>query len=384
MNGLRQRPAAALAEDRLGELDEKYVELMSMLEPEAVMRRVVREVPESLDIDVAWVGKPDSDDTLLIGDSVRARTDVLDGLAVPKGVGLGGQVMLTKRPMWVKNYITSPRITHDFASQAQLEGLRAMIAVPIMHDDRVLGVLYGANRYETDFGDRAAHVLGEIAGRAATATVVAERAKESAEVAVYEERRRVALELHDTVGAMLYAVSAGIRTLGAEVTSLVSAPHIKDKLQAIEEQASEAAAMLRGSLRVLSNAPEKVALGVAVREDTRAFQERTGTTTRMITVTELPPLLPSRVRVLSAATREALLNVEKHAHADSVVVTLVAVEGGVAVTVVDDGVGLAPRSSWDPGLGLAAISDRLARLGGNLTVSSGDDGGVSVRAWVPR
>ncbi|MFB9726699.1 GAF domain-containing sensor histidine kinase [Haloechinothrix salitolerans] len=373
-----------MAEDRLGELDEKYVELMSMLEPEAVMRRVVREVPESLDIDVAWVGKPDSDDTLLIGDSVRARTDVLDGLAVPKGVGLGGQVMLTKRPMWVKNYITSPRITHDFASQAQLEGLRAMIAVPIMHDDRVLGVLYGANRYETDFGDRAAHVLGEIAGRAATATVVAERAKESAEVAVYEERRRVALELHDTVGAMLYAVSAGIRTLGAEVTSLVSAPHIKDKLQAIEEQASEAAAMLRGSLRVLSNAPEKVALGVAVREDTRAFQERTGTTTRMITVTELPPLLPSRVRVLSAATREALLNVEKHAHADSVVVTLVAVEGGVAVTVVDDGVGLAPRSSWDPGLGLAAISDRLARLGGNLTVSSGDDGGVSVRAWVPR
>lgn len=384
MSGLRRRSARALAEDRLGELDEQYVELMSMLDPRAVMRRVVGEVPSLLGLDVAWIGKPEGDDSLVLGDSVRARTNLLDGLVVPKGAGLGGQVMVSRRPMWVKNYITSPRITHDFAGQAQREGLRAMIAVPILYGDRILGVLYGANRDETDFGDRAAQLLDQVAARTAAATVVAERAQHSAEVAVYEERRRLALELHGTVGAMLYTLGAGIRTLGAEVSSLASMPQIKQKLQSLEEQATEAAAVLRGSLRVLSAPPEQVALGVAVREDTRAFQERTGVTTRMITLTELPSLPASRVRALSEATRESLLNVEKHAHADSVVVTIFAADDGVAVTVADDGVGLPEESSRDAGLGLASISDRLARIGGKLTVSDSDDGGVSVQAWMPR
>ena len=113
------------------------------------------------------------------------------------------------------------------------------------------------------------------------------------------------------------------------------------------------------------------------------FQERTGIPARMITLTELPPLTPARITALADATRESLLNVEKHARARSVVVTAFATGDGVAVTVSDDGVGLPGDTATEPGLGLAAVTDGLARIGGGVTVSTNDDGGVTVNCRIP-
>jgi signal transduction histidine kinase len=263
--------------------------------------------------------------------------------------------------------------------QAADEGIRAMVAVPVVHGDRLFGVLYGANREVTWFGDRTVHELEQIASRMATAQVVAERARYAAEVAVQEERRRLALDLHDTVGAMLFTLGAGIRRLSSE-------PHldagVRTRLAAIELQAAEASAALRGSLRALHAQPDEVALPVALREHCRAFADRTGTPARMVTLTDLPGLPESRVRGLADTVREGLLNVEKHARAASVVVSVFAARGGVAVTVADDGVGIGPDAR--PGLGLAAAREMLARIGGTLSVTPAEDGGVTLQAWVPR
>jgi signal transduction histidine kinase len=255
-----------------------------------------------------------------------------------------------------------------------------MIAVPITFDGQLLGVLYGANRHEVEYGDRITLALEHIAARTAAAQVVAERARHAAEVAVHEERRRMALELHDTVGAMLFTLGAGIRRLGAEAQL---DDQTRARVSAIEQQAAEAAVALRGSLRVLSAAPEQVALGVVLREHCTAFQARTGTTARMITLTELPALPPWRVKALADAAREALLNAEKHAQAQSVVVTAFAQLDGVAVTISDDGIGFDASCPLPVGLGLTSMSDRLARVGGTATITRNDDGGLTVQAWVP-
>ena len=57
--------------------------------------------------------------------------------------------------------------------------------------------------------------------------------------------------------------------------------------------------------------------------------------------------------------------------------------GAPAVTVSDDGVGLPSDLAIEPGLGLAAVTDGLARIGGGLTVSTNDDGGVTANCWIP-
>lgn len=205
----------------------------------------------------------------------------------------------------------------------------------------------------------------------------------SAELAVFEERRRLALELHGTVAAMLFTLNAGIRALGDEVSLCAPRALIGARLRELEQQASAVSAALRTSLRGLHSAPEGLSLGITLREDVRAFAERTGVRTQVLVLTDLPPLGASRVRPLCAAVREALLNVEKHAGASLVVVSVFADDHAVTVTVSDDGAGLPPQGVRESGLGLAAMADLLERIGGRLRVDGFDEGGVSVRVRVP-
>jgi signal transduction histidine kinase len=341
---------------------------------------MVAALPQLVGVDIAWVGEPTSAEQVVLRHTVNSTSGLIEGLVVPVGAGLGGRVLAARRPLWVSDYCAAPDISPHFKCQVGAEGIKAMIALPIISNARLLGVLYAANRHDTAFGDRITRALEQVAARTATAEVVAERARHAAEVAVHEERRRLAGELHDSVGAMLFTLGAGIRSLRAEP----DLDHdLRQRLSSMEQQAVEAAAALRGSLCVLNAPPEQVALGVAVREHCRAFLSRTGIPARLLTLGEVPPLDASRVGALAGAVRECLLNVEKHARARSVVVSVFASGDGVAVSVSDDGVGLPEDSPTHTGLGLVAAAGRLARVGGTLTVSPNDDGGVTVRAWLP-
>jgi signal transduction histidine kinase len=373
-------PEHGSAPDVLRALDEDFAQTVALLDRGAATQRIVSHVPACTGVDVAWVGELDGPDRVLLSQMVNGLVDGINGLVVPEGVGLGGRVLLTRRPAWVKDYCGEPNIPPLFRSRASDERLHAMIAVPIVHNGQLLGLLYGADRGAGEFGDRTAQALQGLASRLAAAQVVAERARHAAEVAVHEERRRLALELHDTVGAMLFTLRAGIRRLGDEPEL---DPVLRARVDRMEQQAVEAAAALRGSLRVLNAPPEEVALGVALRGHCRAFADRTGTPARTIQLTDLPTLTPYRIRLLADVAREALLNVEKHARARSVVVSLFAVRDGVAVSVSDDGMGIPRGYADDAGLGLASLTERLAQAGGTLTVGPGEDGGTTAQAWLP-
>jgi signal transduction histidine kinase len=144
--------------------------------------------------------------------------------------------------------------------------------------------------------------------------------------------------------------------------------------------------VFRESLHALQAPPDALSLAVALRADCRSFEERTAIPTRLLVLDDLPSLPASRTGALAAAVREALLNVEKHARATSVLVSVFRSRDGATVAVHDDGVG--PPAAGDAGddrrgLGLVAADERLGRVGGGLTVARNDDGGVTVRAWVP-
>ena len=133
---------------------------------------------------------------------------------------------------------------------------------------------------------------------------------------------------------------------------------------------------------MLNAPPGEVALGVAVRGHCRAFAERSGIPARVITLTDLPELPRASITALSDAVREALLNIDKHARARSVVVSMFGHRDGVAVTISDDGVGFGDEPGH--GLGLAAMTEQLGRIGGRVSIGSNEDGGGTVQAWVPR
>jgi signal transduction histidine kinase len=224
-----------------------------------------------------------------------------------------------------------------------------------------------------------------LARQTGLAIEVADHAREMADVAVHEERRHLALTIHDSVGAILFSIGAATRDLETEREC---EPALRARLKYIEQQVAKASAQLRQALRSLSEVPQEVALGVALRAECRALEERTGMKAGCVVLGELPALEEGRAKVLLQAAREALHNAEKHARARSVVVSLHAADGGVSVVVADDGVGLGQpadgeNGSPSSGLGLEATATRLGQVGGQLVVSTNEDGGCTMRAWLP-
>lgn len=371
----------------LHEVEGEFAALLALLDPDEALQHAARLVTTEVGLPVGFIAVPAGDDAVRICRTHGTRTDALLDVLVPTGCGLGGKVAALGRTAWVRDYCGNPSITHQFDPLVRAEGLHAMIAVPLQRGDTLAGVLYGADRREGEFGGKAAKRMEAVAARASLTLQVAERARHVAEVAVHEERMRMSVALHDSVGAMLFAISTGARELA---TATESMPDVAERALEIESRSAAAAAALRRSLRGLHATPEELALEVTLQADCRAFEQRTGLRTRVFALTDLPPLEPAAADALLSTVREAMLNIEKHAQATSVVVTVSTLSAGVAVAVTDDGCGLASaaevdgRTAQGSGLGLEAAAVRLGRLGGRLQVRTNDEGGVTLRAWLPR
>ena len=98
---------------------------------------------------------------------------------------------------------------------------------------------------------------------------------------------------------------------------------------------------------------------------------------------EIAPLLPESTLALAEAVREALRNVTKHAGTPSAVVRADSSDGGVTITVRDQGRGF-DAESVHSGFGLSqSIDGRLAEVGGRADIWSKPDRGTRVTLWVP-
>ncbi|MDL5156202.1 GAF domain-containing sensor histidine kinase [Actinomycetospora termitidis] len=359
------------------ELTREHAELVGLLDRRAAVRA-------ALDLlraegEVAWVAEPadPSSEDLVLAQLVGDRTGLLRGLTVARGHGLTGKVHASATPAWVDDYLGSAEITHTFDRVIDLEGVQRLLAVPVRRDDRLLGVLAVGARSAGTFGGRAAERAEAVAHEVALAVAVAERARLAREVAVHEERSRIAANLHDSVGALLFAIGSGMAGLSE---AMGADPELALRLSRLQDQAQEASAALRDSLRTLRASPAALELSVVLQEDCSAFSDRTGVPAELVMLDDPPSLPPSRTDVVIAGVREALLNVEKHASASAVVVSVARRAGSLVVAVTDDGVGPAGTAS---GLGLTTTSDAVGRLGGTLRVLPDPHGGTTWRLELP-
>ncbi|MFJ6854334.1 response regulator transcription factor [Streptomyces sp. NPDC091271] len=83
-----------------------------------------------------------------------AQTPALRGLVISAGSGLGGKAIALSRPCAVTDYPSSRHISHEYDAAVAAEGLRSVVAVPVVVRRTVRGVLYGALREPLTLGDR--------------------------------------------------------------------------------------------------------------------------------------------------------------------------------------------------------------------------------------
>ncbi|MFI6333730.1 response regulator transcription factor [Streptomyces sp. NPDC050535] len=104
-------------------------------------------------------------------------TAALSALAVSTGNGLGGKSIALARPCAVTDYSSSRQISHEYDTAVAMEGLRSVLAVPVVVRRRVRGVLYGALRTAQPLGDRTFGAAVEAARDVEQALVVRDEAR---------------------------------------------------------------------------------------------------------------------------------------------------------------------------------------------------------------
>jgi len=368
----------------LGELLREREELLGTLDRVAALHGTARLIRDTVGAQAGFVGELTEPGMAVIRWMSGNRTDALQDLEVQVGRGIGGRVLALGAPVRVSDYVSSPTITHHFDAQVRGEGLAAMLAVPIVtrseSGSETVAIAYAALREPADFGDDAVRRMEEIASQAGTALHLARMAESSRATAVSSERLRMQSALHDSVGALLFSIGVQVRDLHSDAHGN---PALAARLHRLEDDVSAAAGALRESLLALSESSPERALPVELAEHCRSFQARCGVPARFVQLAAVPPLDAERTALLVAAVREGLLNVEKHAGALSVIVSLLPSEEGVQVVVADDGAGAPAEAPPGTGMGLRTLSERATRLGGRISLVRDDDDGCTLRAWVP-
>ncbi|BAH54878.1 helix-turn-helix transcriptional regulator [Rhodococcus opacus] len=107
-------------------------------------------------------------DTLHLSEFVGTRTNNLKGLAIPPRSGLGGRVVAQRTPAAVNDYGRASTITHHFDRPVLSEGLRSILAVPVMVRGSSRAVLYAAIRDCAPIGDRTADIVVAASRRLGT------------------------------------------------------------------------------------------------------------------------------------------------------------------------------------------------------------------------
>ncbi|MFN2560194.1 MAG: ATP-binding protein [Jatrophihabitans sp.] len=378
-------------------LDER-ADIVALLDRTSLLRETSHCIRQNTGLDLGYAAALECPDLLVIRGWAGATGAALRNLEVPRGCGLGGKSFALARPVWVPDYCSAANITHEFDAVIRSEGIGAMMAVPLVHREQIVGVAYAAQRGPASLGDVVIRQLERVTEPVGSALHLARQAGEQTTAALAAERQRIAIALHDSVGALLFGIGAEVRDLQADTDV---PPQLVAKLRAVEARVAETAAVFRQSLAVLDEVTPDQSLAATLRGDCEAFTRRTGVVARCVALTDLPALDPSRCSTVVAVVREALVNVEKHAHATSVVVSLVTAGDGLAVAVADDGLGwpdaavagaesaseLGARhtgsAASSSGMGVKASYDRVARIGGALSIVGNEDGGLTVRAWVP-
>ncbi|NGN63524.1 helix-turn-helix transcriptional regulator [Streptomyces sp. A7024] len=140
---------------------------------------------------------------LRLSEFAGTRSDALRGLGVGHGNGLGGKAIALSRPCAVTDYAAARTISHEYDTAVSAEGLRAVLAVPVVVRGRVRAVLYGALRESLQLGDRTLTAAVEtardleqaLAVREETRRLLAAAARPATAPAAWEEVRDTHREL---------------------------------------------------------------------------------------------------------------------------------------------------------------------------------------------
>ncbi len=297
------------------------------------------------------------------------------GLVLPARGSASGTVLASGERLIIEDFSNDDRVAG--LARAHMN-LGPAILVPLGTRGNVRGVLTAGRRPGAmPLAPAAADMLVTFASQAGIALELSEHRRQAERVAVFEDRDRIARDLHDLVIQRLYAT--GMSLQGA--VSMITAPDVAERVSVAVDALDETIREIRASIFALQSRAE----AKSVRLRGRVLQVADEMTALLGfepalqldgSIDDVPDVLGEH---MLHALREALSNAARHSGASKVEVEVRAA-GELSLVVRDNGSGIrevARRS------GLKNLAERAASLGGSLRIGTTDGGGTELDWRVP-
>jgi signal transduction histidine kinase len=296
--------------------------------------------------------------------------------------GIVGWVARTGQPSLVAD------VTQDSHYVPISPSTRSQLTVPLLAKGQVIGVIALASSRLAGFGEEDLGYLSSLVDQAAIAINNAQLLAQAEELAIAEERNRIAREMHDglvqNLAALLLKVQRSQKLIDADPVTA------KRELSRVETTLQQDTRELRRLILALRPRDlEELGFPSALHRLIHEFEAEIGITIHLSGVEDDPCLSWELEFVLFRVVQESLRNVQKHAQAKNVWIDLFSPSPSTAsLTIRDDGRGfdsagvMADYQSREH-LGLLHMRERVEALGGTLAVETVPTSGTRVAVTLP-
>ncbi|MEV0220385.1 GAF domain-containing protein [Streptomyces sp. NPDC050704] len=343
-----------------------------------VLELIVRKAREIASADVGMIAeRAPGEDTLRPMLAVGLGAEHRNGLVLSGQDGLVEAALSTAEPVVS---VDIQRESRTRPGEPQWAGLGSVVVVPLGTSGKPRGVLLlGRAAGRTAFGGVDTEPLLGFAGQAALALELAERRRDAEQIALLQDRDRIARDLHDLAIQRLFAAGMTLQS----TQRFVEHPEAMERLSRTVDDLDDTIKIIRSTIFGLRTH------GGGTREDSglrgRVFEAVKDSATSFgfspalriegLVDTEVPgDVADHAVAVLG----EALSNAARHSGARSVDVGLRSADAELTLTVTDDGCGL---PSGVERSGLKNMEERAVGLGGTLTLGERPEGGGTRLVW---
>ena len=352
--------------------------LMSGSERGEVLALIAERAREITSAALAVVAVPvDYADALTVELAIGEGADAHRGRVLPVEGSLIGLAFSGGSPVTSADLVSDTRLAAD---PARVTGLGPAVAVPIGTGEGVRGValLVRASGHPV-FTEKEIKPLQAFAAQAAVAMELAERRRDVEQIAMLQDRDRIARDLHDLAIQRLFATGMTLQSAGRFIEHSEASERVARAVDDLDETIKIIRSTIFG-LRSREQADESGLRSRVVRvvgEMAPMLGYAPSLRMEGLLDTQVPKEISDHV---IAVLSEALTNVARHAHAGHAEVVLETDGREIRLSVTDDGVGIPPGGRRS---GLRNMAERAEQLNGTLQVTSPAGGGVSLVWCVP-
>jgi len=296
-----------------------------------------------------------------------------------EGRGLNSKAIRTNQPVIANDVSQDPLYLID----ESMSETRSEAVIPLRSKGTLIGTLDVQSTELGAFPPEDVLVLQSLSDQVAIAIENARLYDRSREMAVHEERARLARELHDSITQSLFSLDLHAKALTA---------YLHTDVERAEEQMRQIRQITRDTLQEMRSLifdlrpslPEEIGLAPALERLVEHFR-RPGRPELALSVTSDGQLPSDLEQSLFRIAQEAVHNSVKHAEASRVSVTLAKEAGEFRLRVQDDGKGFEPASclAAPRGLGLPGMRERARLMGARLEIVSQPGQGTCIEICVP-